>query len=84
MFVLCVAKPNEQKKLAKKWIGPCIVPEKISRSIYKIRMNTSQKIQIVHIDNVITRKQIQSDDENNKIDGSKGIITRSKTKMHIQ
>ena len=32
VFVRYVAKPNEQRKLAKKWIGPCIVLAKISRN----------------------------------------------------
>ena len=82
VFVKYVAKPTEQKKLAKKWIGPCIVLDRISPSKYKIQMNTSQKIQIVHIDNVITRRQIQPDEENKKIEDNNSIKTRSKTKSN--
>ena len=77
-----IAKPNEQKKLAKKWIGPCIVVDKISPSKYKIKMSTSEKVQVVHIDNVITRKQLQADEEDNNIEENKTIITRSKTKRN--
>ena len=59
VFERYIAKPNEQKKLAKKWIGPCIVLDKISPSKYKIKMNASQKIQIFYIDNVITRTEMR-------------------------
>ena len=65
-------------------IGPCIVLQKISPLKYKVRMNTSKKNYIVHIDNVITRNEIQSDEEDNKIDDSKSIITRTKKKMNLQ
>ena len=60
MFVQYVAKPDEQKKIAEKWVGLCMVLDKISPSKYKFRMNTSQNIQIVHIGKVFTRKQLQS------------------------
>ena len=69
VFVQFVAKQNEQKKLAKKWVGPCIVLEKISPLKYKIRIHTFQKIQIVPIDNVITRKQLQTGEENERNPG---------------
>ena len=77
VFVKYVPKPNEQRKLAKKWIGPCVVVEKISLSKYKIMMKTSQKTQIVHIDNVITRKQIIPDEEYKNLGNRDRICTRS-------
>ena len=57
-----------------------MVLEKISPSKYKIRMNTSQEIQIVHIGNVITRKQLQPGEENNTIQGNANVKTRRKNK----
>ena len=81
VFVKYVSKPNEQKKLAKKWIGPCVVLEKISSSKHKIMMKTSQKTQIVHIDNVITRKQIIPDEENKNLENRGRMCTRSTSNM---
>ena len=98
VYIKNIPRPDESKKLAMKWKGPCIIVEKLSTTKFKCRTNNG-KIFTVHADNILSRSDIllESDksekiinDESSSLkkklslNREDNIITRSKSKIMNQ
>ena len=58
VYIRHVPKPNEPKKLARKWSGPVVVKEVLSASKYKVQSFRPYKEYVSHIDNLLSRSTI--------------------------
>ena len=50
-----IPNPNEFKKFASMWTGPCTVNKVFSPTKYEVKDQTTGKSSIVHIDNILFR-----------------------------
>ena len=57
-----IPKVGESRKLAPKFVGPCVVLEQIKATTYKVKEIASQKVLTHHVDNIVSR-DINNDTE---------------------
>ena len=68
VYVRYIPKPGEFKKFAAKWQGPCSVKKilNLKQTKFEIYNSITGKCQICHIDNLLSRDDIQHEDSKSK------------------